>query len=722
MPKRKPCNKYTEVYDPIERRCVSKRDDVGKVIADALAKQLPAGGKPKRDPYEGLPRQSSPGFAAAIERAAETRAKQWSLECRDGKPFAYQDLIRFVADPRADPNLRLGVFTPTGSGKTRQLISVLDNFYADPRPKMVILPDAVRGQFIQEIARWPNRYLKAYARLDPPPGNGAPPSAAWLSRFEEWLQMKGRMRAAGTPGELAAPVRFYSYSTACGAATMRMDDAFIKHSATLGAAPHPLQRKVIVLDEVHTLVQPPAERFAPGSIQMRNLDNLRGELLRRAQHSAVVGLTATPVVPGAADANALMAFLKGADHAHAPDGAFRVVFNQLTAPMYPEIRYPFSRGREDPATSVYVCFVPLLDAGLVHYAEQAHKLAKAGAACGVDRPEACAKLAARANTAFYPQGVGVPPAAALQAQPGLALKFALIASWLRAEPGKTVVMVDRTHGLKVLETMLRPYADDTTVLRLERNTKEERGAARGALARFNALPASARAILLADRRDFNEGVDMINVKRGVLLPYGSAAAYSQAVGRFLRACKNDRGVSTSVVTLVAQHPWLVTSDEVLLARQLREADPVLAAMAAIEADAIGSRLVRRLAGAAATAAARRMTVHAETWVCEPGGAPGCAFRRVAFQPGLAGADVAAAIEHADAPEVRRATLAGFELYGVDYDAKPVRKLLEAWIATRPPAQQAELRQWRAGFPSALAPPPPPKASKKKKAPPTVDLA
>ena len=52
-----------------------------------------------------------------------------------------QEVVRFLVHPKA-PVQRLLVDHPTGSGKTREMISILDNFFYDPRPKVVIFPKA----------------------------------------------------------------------------------------------------------------------------------------------------------------------------------------------------------------------------------------------------------------------------------------------------------------------------------------------------------------------------------------------------------------------------------------------------------------------------------------------------------------------------------------------------------------------------------------------------
>jgi hypothetical protein len=77
-------------------------------------------------------------------------------ECPPLQP--HQESVAFLLHPKS-PVTRLLVDHPTGSGKTWELIRVLDNYFHDPRPKVPIFPTSpVCRNFYGELLRWPSRY------------------------------------------------------------------------------------------------------------------------------------------------------------------------------------------------------------------------------------------------------------------------------------------------------------------------------------------------------------------------------------------------------------------------------------------------------------------------------------------------------------------------------------------------------------------------------------
>lgn len=79
----------------------------------------------------------------------------------------HQKLLSHVLCP-GSPVRRVLVDYPTGCGKTLMMLNALDNFFEDPRAKLIIFPAAcVARNFYQEILRWPNRYRDYFACLCP---------------------------------------------------------------------------------------------------------------------------------------------------------------------------------------------------------------------------------------------------------------------------------------------------------------------------------------------------------------------------------------------------------------------------------------------------------------------------------------------------------------------------------------------------------------------------
>ena len=74
--------------------------------------------------------------------------------------------------------------TRTGSGKTRIMIQVLDNFYLDARAKIPIFPSpTVCQNFYMELLRWPNKYRDYFCST-------CPEDAALASGTPDWQSQK----------------------------------------------------------------------------------------------------------------------------------------------------------------------------------------------------------------------------------------------------------------------------------------------------------------------------------------------------------------------------------------------------------------------------------------------------------------------------------------------------------------------------------------------------
>merc|ERR1719453_1217456 len=86
----------------------------------------------------------------------------------------HQEVVAFLLRPPS-PVTRLLVDQPTGAGKTREIITVLDQYFYDRRVKVPIFPKAaVCRNFYEELLRWPSRYRDFYSFL-------RPTQAAWCA-------------------------------------------------------------------------------------------------------------------------------------------------------------------------------------------------------------------------------------------------------------------------------------------------------------------------------------------------------------------------------------------------------------------------------------------------------------------------------------------------------------------------------------------------------------
>eukprot|EP00931_Biecheleriopsis_adriatica_P084988 TRINITY_DN5911_c0_g1_i1.p1 TRINITY_DN5911_c0_g1~~TRINITY_DN5911_c0_g1_i1.p1 ORF type:complete len:1474 (+),score=374.20 TRINITY_DN5911_c0_g1_i1:60-4481(+) len=79
----------------------------------------------------------------------------------------HQQAVEFLLHA-ASPIERLLVDHPTGCGKTREMIAVLNSYFHDPRPKIPIFPtESVCRNFYLELLRWPNRYRDFFCCEEP---------------------------------------------------------------------------------------------------------------------------------------------------------------------------------------------------------------------------------------------------------------------------------------------------------------------------------------------------------------------------------------------------------------------------------------------------------------------------------------------------------------------------------------------------------------------------
>jgi len=283
--------------------------------------------------------------------------------CPEAQP--HQEVVKFLMHPKS-PISRLLVDHPTGSGKTREMILVLDNFFYDPRPKVPIFPrDTVCRNFYTELLRWPSRYRDYFCCERPKDAAIASGCNDWRKRrFHMWdfgsckqsevrrlchclrevLEMKGmsymgqmrrslradfKRRHPGEPIPLA-PLRAISYVSAGGSFTSIIGDqpasALMKVGYRQGCG-NVYTNKVVLLDEAHNLVRSET-RYAG---QLRRLQ----ELLMAADDIVLVGFTGTPILDKPDEGRKLLDVIKGRNAPESDEG-FLSSFPARPRPLFPE--------------------------------------------------------------------------------------------------------------------------------------------------------------------------------------------------------------------------------------------------------------------------------------------------------------------------------------------------------------------------------------------------
>ena len=137
-------------------RCV-KRGEIGaKDTIVSLQQQRPAGRQPDTESWE-----LGPGDVG-INRYTCSRMQQAhidkTLTCGSNKPMWHQNVLGWLTRP-STPFKRLLVVWQMGLGKTQGMLHMLDNYFADSRPKLVLLPNpALIDNLYTDLVRWDSKY------------------------------------------------------------------------------------------------------------------------------------------------------------------------------------------------------------------------------------------------------------------------------------------------------------------------------------------------------------------------------------------------------------------------------------------------------------------------------------------------------------------------------------------------------------------------------------
>lgn len=259
--------------------------------------------------------------------------KKLKLKC-DGSSFAYQDTVSFCLHPSTTID-RLLVIHRTGSGKTRTMIKVLDNYYFDLRPKVLIFPtQEVTNNFYLQLMSFDNKFsqvVKAeYPNIEQRLNNRNTYNKA-LAELKDFLAMKGKLGSFKQGINQTSPLRAYSYSVAGGNSifkgTRPNDPIFKLNFVERG---HEYSNKIILMDEFHNLISPSVDlmKYKPKLMKLKHA-------LKNAKNSIIGGFTATPIVDGLEKGKELLEIVKGGRSGN--NEGYISYFNDLPRAIYPKI-------------------------------------------------------------------------------------------------------------------------------------------------------------------------------------------------------------------------------------------------------------------------------------------------------------------------------------------------------------------------------------------------
>lgn len=538
------------------------------MLAPAMAEQLLVKPNPVpvdvnyRGDWTGSPAPGADGFndfAAAVMLKAKVASAPlratFDMSAACPPPQPHQEATTFLLHPLS-PISRLLVDHPTGSGKTREMIDVLDNYFHDPRPKVPIFPkEPVCRNFYLELLRWPSRYRDFFCCLGPKElvsraahGEGWRPRRGHLwdmsvftdeelrvliKEMREVLEMKswfrmGCMRIskrdefmAKYPGDPlpAAPLRALRYTSAGGA------HSFIKSNGLPASAlfkigfdkkdPNVYSGKVVIMDEVHNLVRAQTQYH-------EQLGRLR-TLLTSGKGMVLAGFTGTPILSEPQEGRQLLDIIKGSGKVQSDEG-FISSFPMRPPPLFPT---SFPRGVPDAV------LVPNLRRQLVRRVElSGETLQKYDEKRAKDMPDR--RLRAYCSLCVHfgslHSGKNGSRTRVLENFEECAPKLNAILRDVTSHRTKALVLVDRRSGMDVLVERLKEVG--------AKSTPEFRVATMENISAFNSaqnLRGEKYMVLVADAATCSEGVSFFGVRRVFLSEVPTTpSALVQSVGRAIR--------------------------------------------------------------------------------------------------------------------------------------------------------------------------------------------
>eukprot|EP00933_Yihiella_yeosuensis_P080658 TRINITY_DN9411_c1_g2_i1.p1 TRINITY_DN9411_c1_g2~~TRINITY_DN9411_c1_g2_i1.p1 ORF type:complete len:1223 (-),score=345.33 TRINITY_DN9411_c1_g2_i1:175-3843(-) len=515
--------------------------------------------------WAGSPAVGSPGFndfAASVMKKAGLASEPLRAELDTKSPCPpmqpHQEAAVFMLHPKS-PITRMLVDHPTGSGKTREMIQILANYFDDPRPKVPIFPkEPVCRNFYAELLRWPSQYRDYFSCLKPQLASIASGERCWqvrrqhlwnLSKLDEKMMQelvqeirdvlemkgcfyKGKMREKYRenfqkrfPGEPlpAAPLRALRYTSAGGSHAGLREDGLPMSSLFKicfdRKGGNVYSNKVVIMDEVHNLVR-------KQTMYEKQLGRLR-ELLSTAKGSVLAGFTGTPILSEKTEGYQLLDIIKGS-------AALAASLNNegflSSFPMRPPPLFPVAL----PAGLPDCVLTPKMRLQFVRKVNLAgENLQKYDLKRGKGLPEK--RLRAYCNLSVYfgslHKGKNSSRDRILADFQNCAPKLSLIAEDVASEPTKALVLIERRSGLEALLAHLQELSTRSFGGKFGVATMEE-------LADFNSpenLRGEKYRVLVADAMQCSEGVSFFGVRRVMLADVpANPSAFVQSVGRAVR--------------------------------------------------------------------------------------------------------------------------------------------------------------------------------------------
>ena len=485
-----------------------------------------------------------------INKEAQDRIKEAgldeTLQCGSRKPMWHQNVLGWLTH-HSTPFKRLLVVWQMGLGKTQGMLRVLDNYFDDTRPKLVLVPSpqAIRN-FYADLVRWDSRYkhwllhktdlLHENVDLLNKLRNGKELTIEDITTISQSVRQVLESRQRGKP-RMPGDIRAFTFTHAGGKTIM--NDGIMKSREE--KRPNSLDNCIIVVDEAHQMYYPEGTT----KNYQEHLDALR-KRLQGCHNSILVMFTGTPLVANKDDAKKLMAVVQGSDTGTLQEGYVSYFIDrphQLFAKTTPE-QVAF----QPPA----VHFVSMSDE-----IQQRWKIIRFGRKLNDKRhcldqdplPKGCmGRMPASEYIAFdtHQQGRRMNDIKKENAAE-MATKFNAIAKSIVGDDRKTVVMIHKSNGFDTLVHVLKLYGLTVLAPNPRPTDKKQKAEQLNDIAAFNSisnkLGEENQVIVLYEA--FNVSVSLRNVRRLIFadlspgLQYPKWAEFQQRIARSLRQCGHN---------------------------------------------------------------------------------------------------------------------------------------------------------------------------------------
>jgi len=582
-----------KVLNPITNKCINvdrlKPGTHGYEIAtyldfalDTYKQHYYTGDKNK----EWKKKPGSPGFNKYVKNKLKKISKKLYLECNADNPksFAYQDTVSFCLQPGTSIK-RMLVIHRTGAGKTRTIVKILENFYNDPRPKILIFPtQETTNNFYKELVSFDNRYYRyVEENIQNVREKLNKEYSKTLAKIKDLLAQTGNLgqykkqshrslgaadprggsRDAGGATTVLAPLRAYRYSVAGGSSIFKgnvPNDPIFKLNYVQGQH---YSNKIIIMDEFHNLV-------APGGnlIQYRSKLNQLKKALESCKGSILAGMTATPNVKGLATGKELLNIVKGPGPASRNNEGYISYFNDLPQSIYPNIttsklkltlkKQQVSKKSKPPESN---------------YDAYLKALSKSKKRTNFKRytDKELLKLCNYINMGGYYASVNTWLPKFKDDPEHWSLKFYKIVKDVNKHNKKTLILCNRAAGFKGLVKAFQTFSnkkfnfaydlkDSVKIARFSKKDNKE---------------GKVVQVMIADSSQFGEGVSFLGVRQLYIVnPPMNYASFRQLQGRVLRACghhnlpKSSRTVDIKICR--ASVDGVKSVDEFLMDRLKKE--------------------------------------------------------------------------------------------------------------------------------------------------------